>query len=63
MWWSIVVRDSIVGPFQSTFIKGRMISHNYVIAREVLHSFEEKKKKKCITLWVLNLTWQKLMTI
>lgn len=38
------VLSSIIEPFRSAFIKGRMISDNYRIAHEVIRSFKKKKR-------------------
>lgn len=38
----------MVGPFQSALIEGRMISDNYVIAHEMIHSFIKERKENFI---------------
>lgn len=49
-----------IGPYQSAFIKGWMISDNYIIVYKVLYSFEnQKKKKKGKRWWCLKLDMAK----
>lgn len=38
------VLERVIGPFQSAFVQGRMISNNYIIAHEILHSFKKKRQ-------------------
>lgn len=40
-----LILTKIIGSFQSAFLKGIIVSDNYIIAHEVVHSFENKKKK------------------
>ena len=40
------VVPNIISPLQSAFLKGRVITNNYIIAHEVIHSFKTKKKSK-----------------
>lgn len=40
------VLERVIRPFQSAFVKGRMISDNYIIAHEILHFFKKKRKGK-----------------
>lgn len=40
----------IISPFQSDFVKGRMITYNYIVAHEVLQSFKMKRQNKIMAL-------------
>lgn len=40
----------IISPFQSDFVKGRMITYNYIVAHEVLRSFKMKRENKIMAL-------------
>ena len=35
--------QKLVSPFQASFVKGRNITDNVVIAQEIIHSMEQKK--------------------
>lgn len=39
------VLHKIISPFQSTFVEGRFIFDDYIIAHEIMHSFKKKRKK------------------
>lgn len=49
----MIILLKMIGPFQSAFLKGGMISYNYIIAYEVTHSFKTKRKARQ---WELNWT-------
>ena len=44
------VLEKVIGPFQTAFVEGRMISNNYIISHEILHSFKKKRKGKLMAL-------------
>lgn len=45
-----IVLEKFIGSFQSAFVKGWMISYNYIIAHEILRSF--KRRRKCKTMCI-----------
>lgn len=40
------ISDSIISPFQGSFIPGRNIKHNIIIAKEMIHSMTKMKGNK-----------------
>ncbi|GAU36844.1 hypothetical protein TSUD_213680 [Trifolium subterraneum] len=39
--------NSIISPYQSSFIPGRTIHHNIIVAQEMVHSMSKMKGNKC----------------
>lgn len=44
------VLANVISSFQSAFLKGRLITNNYIITHEIIHSFKTKKKGKTMRL-------------
>ena len=40
------VMDSLITPYQNTFIQGRNISNNILLAHEIMDTLKKKKGKK-----------------
>lgn len=53
--WLLIARlrevlERIISHFQSAFVKGGMVTDNYIVAHEVLPSFKKKRRNKVMTL-------------
>ena len=52
--------DKLISPMQTAFVPGHKGTDNVIIAQEILHSLGKRRGRSDI--WLLRLTWKKLMT-
>jgi hypothetical protein len=55
------ILHEIISPQQSAFLPVRLITDNTLLAFETFHYLKHNKNKKK-AMWVLSLTWLRLMT-